>query len=375
VKRNDTLKLKILQLISMVGEISADEIISFFEHAPYTKKQLSILKKDKLIRKYKGDDETTFRITAKAKKELEGYVPKLYKEMVCGPKSVNLLKGEKRRDLRRKKMIEVFLMLRNKGVNILYDEKILCNKILVTDNTDITDNTMEIDEFYTATEIRYFIPEYKTSIGSRGLGVLISKGKVYVIYSVGENMVWKQEREINFRTTTSEVFSRKLFGTTEETYLMFLGRDEKTLIEIMDRYGSEKKGKIMPTYMLPNMLYASLDEEKDFTMDLLINNNWIIDTLEEVNMKKIKFDEREPNFNGIQIKGKDITYFLFAFRFDIYKVAKAINFSVFGKYDVRIACFEYQKPYLEKFLKGKEHNVQILAIPHERYLKRRAKDE
>ena len=375
MKKSDTLKLKILQLISMVGELSADEIIEFFDHESYTKKQITILKKDKLIRKYKGDEEVTYRITAKARKELADYIPMPYKKMVFGDKAVDLLKGEKRRNLRRKKMIKVLLLLRKKGADILYDEKTLYKKVIGADRTDNTDFYSEKNEFYTSTEIRYFIPEYKTSIGSRSLGVLISKGKVYVIYSVGENMIWKQEREINFRTTTSEVFSRRLFGTDEETYLVFLGRDEKTISEIMNRYGSDKRGKIMPTYMLPNMLYASLDDKTDFTLDLLMNNIWLIETLEEVNMKKIKFDEREPNFNGIQVNGKDITYFLFAFRFDIYKVAKAINFSVFGKYDVRIACFEYQKPYLEKFLKGKEHNVQILAIPHERYLKRRANDE
>ena len=95
-------------------------------------------------------------------------------------------------------------MLRNKGVNILYDEKILCNKILGTDNTDITDNTMEIDEFYTATEIRYFIPEYKTSIGSRGLGVLISKGKVYVIYYGVETRTRNKFSNYNIRSVLKE---------------------------------------------------------------------------------------------------------------------------------------------------------------------------
>lgn len=64
------------------------------------------------------------------------------------------------------------------------------------------------------------------------------------------------------------------------------------------------------------------------------------------------------------------TYYLCAFRFDLDKVAKSIDVSVEKKMKVNIICFDYQKKYIEAFLKTlnwKTHRVDVLSDSIESY--------
>ena len=51
------------------------------------------------------------------------------------------------------------------------------------DNTDRTDVMIKNQpEFYTALEIKEVIPDFNIAKGSRTLGILISHGRVYIMY-------------------------------------------------------------------------------------------------------------------------------------------------------------------------------------------------
>lgn len=377
IKLTDKKTIHLLEIIAMVGEINADKLIKFFNSGSYMKKKITVLKKEGYIKKVNNGDEDVLRLTTKAKKQLKKYLPKEYGDMIIGPIAVNLVKGEKRRNNRRNNLIDVLIHLHNTGVKIFFDEKIICKSKAWQTGTDNTDKYYaKNSEFYTSTEIRFFIPEYKKASGSRALGVLITEGKVFVIYMIGDKTIWRQEREINYQTITLNAISRNIFGSYAEVGMILFGKEEKNIVNILERYEKVRPGaRVVPTYKLSNMLFALIDEKKDATIDLMVNHSWLTNYLLEVNSRLIKYDETFPDFHGTQRNGREMIYFLFAFEFDVYKVARALDYGIDEKYDVRIACYEFQKPFLEKFLDGKEHNVKIIPVSHKDKLKELKQDE
>ena len=114
-------------------------------------------------------------------------------------------------------------------------------------------------------------------------------------------------------------------------------------------------------------------------VDIILHNDNVIDRLENAFRKEIVPDKKYPFLDGVRreyIKEpsgtvKEIeTYYLCAFRFDLDKVAKSIDVSVEKKMKVNIICFDYQRKYIEAFLKtlnGKTHRVDVLSDSIESY--------
>ena len=235
------------------------------------------------------------------------------------------------------------------------DEKfLLSNSSLIhrTDNTDITDfekNTQP--EFYTAIEIKSLIPDYKTANGSRALGVLLSHGTIYIIYTtdIGD-LIWRKETEKNFRETTRLTMARRVYGTDNETYLLVLGEKETAAHSIINRYKSRTVGKIYPSDDLPHMIFALKDSDKDATLRIITKNDNFIERLEAKLNHGLIEDPMFPYFAG-KPKGTEGEYDAHVFLFDLCAVAAALDVCKNKGMKVNLFCFDYQKPYFESMIK------------------------
>ena len=110
------------------------------------------------------------------------------------------------------------------------------------DTTDFLNNIQP--EFYTSLEIKEQIPEFNIAKGSRALGILVSYGKIYIIYSTYEDqLLWWKETERKFKTAARLNLAKPLFGNVEVYMFVF---DDKVSIAktIVSRYGMERCGKI-----------------------------------------------------------------------------------------------------------------------------------
>ena len=379
-KKTDTSKVKILELIALTGELSADEIKSFSGSPSYAEKLITTLKKESYIKKYKNSEKSTLRLTSKGRDYLKEVLPEIFDSLLNGQKTMNRVRDDKRRTERRNKLVDILLMLYRADVKILPDEKTLLYNTSAPTRTDAADNTDDCrPEFYTSAEIKSLIPDYKNGIGSRALGILIAYERLYIIYStVDGDLFWRHDTEKNFYTDTVSVLSDKLFGKNKCTYMLVLAQKSTAAAAIMKRYKGTHQGKIYPTCDLPNMIFAVNDTE-DATLDIVLHNDNVIYRLENAFRKEIVPDKKYPFMDGVRreyikeqsgaVKERE-TYYLCAFRFDLDKVAKSIDVSVEKKMKVNIICFDYQRKYIEAFLKtlnGKTHRVDVLSDSIESY--------
>jgi len=365
IAKTDSAKTRILEILAMTGEMSADNIKSFFSSTGYVEKIITSLKKESLIRKINEDGKPIYRLTKNGKLKLKEVLPDVFEPLLEGQKSMNRIREDKRRIERRNKLTEILLLFHRADIKIFPDEKILIKSNSVNsraDTTDITDYTDSSNkykpEFYTAMEIKSLIPDYKTSNGSRALGILISYGKLYIIYSTdtGE-LIWRKETEKNFRETTRTTLARRIYGKDNGTYLLVFGEKVKAAESIMKRYNSRTRGKIHPSSDLPNMIFALKDASKDVTLKLITKPEKHIENLERSLSEDVAFDGHFPFFAGRSFENYN-EYYLNAFMFDLYKVAAGIDACKMKGINVEVACFSYQEEYINSILdKDCKHRI------------------
>lgn len=380
-KKSDTSMVKVLELVALTGEMNSDEIKSFSSSPSYAEKLITQLKKESYLKKFKGEGKATLRLTAKGKSYLKAVLPECFENALTGQKTMNRVRDDKRRNERRSKLIELLLIMHRADVKILPDEKNLLKSTSVdtrADTTDITDKNRL--EFYTSAEIKNEIPDYTNSVGSRSLGVLAAKGRLYIVYStVDGDLLWRQDTEYNFYRDTLGVLSKKLFGESVETYLLVIGEKTKAVVDIMKRWGEKRKGKIYPSEALP-MIFALKDCNKDATLDFILRSDDTSQRLTEMFASEVTFDKKHSFADGVRrIKYRDEfgnisereTLYVCAFLFEPNRICSAVEYSVNGNREVNILCFDYQKEYIEAYIKsyaaGKTHHIEILSNSVEGY--------
>lgn len=380
-KKSDTSKVKILELIALVGEMNSDEIKSFSKSPSYTEKLITQLKKEAYLKKFKGEGKATLRLTAKGRAYLKEVLPEYFEDALTGQKTMNRVRDDKRRNERRSKLIEMLLIFYRAGVKILPDEKILLKNTSEDTRADTADNTDESRlEFYTSAEIKSKIPDYTNSVGSRSLGLLMVGKKIYIIYStVDGDLLWRQETEKNFYTNTAGMLAKKIFGKNNGTYLLIIGEKQKAVIDMMKRRNGKRSGKIYPSEALP-MIFALKDCHKDATLDFILRSDDTPELLTKMFSKELVYDKKYRFADGVRkIKCRDEygnitereTVYVSAFLFEPDKVCAAVDFSINGNREVNIICFDYQKEYIDAYIntyaEGRTHRIEVLSNSVEGY--------
>ena len=298
--KTDLMTVKMLELLALVGDMSTDEIRPFFNSESYVRKLITKLKNDKYIKKSCETEKISYRLTNNGKKELHRYLPEIFQPLLSDRKSMNVVRNDKGYKDRRKKLLEVLTVFQRADVKIFPDEKFILRKIFLDAGTDNADTVLNCQpEFYTAVEIKEVIPDFNVAKGSRSLGILISYGKIYVIYYTYEgDLLWRKETEIKFRECVRNCLARKLFGNKKEVYLMVLADKEITVETIMNRYKNKSVGKIYPSYDLPDMIFALKDTARDATLELITQPGNLIWDFERNLCEGLKPDMQFPFFSG-----------------------------------------------------------------------------
>lgn len=360
VKKTDTYKVKVLEFLALVGELSSDEIKNFTASASYGEKIITTLKRELLIKKSKTGDKDLFRLSPRGKKYLKSLLSEEYENYLSRQRSMNRIRDDKRRIERRDKLVQILLMFHRADIKILPGEKTLLKNNSAITRADGTDNTDAYrPEFYTSMEIKNIIPDYKTGIGSRALGILIANNMLYIVYfTVDGELLWKHDAEKNFLTSTSGTLARRLFGKNYGTYQLVFGDNLKTVAAIMKRCGEKTQGKIYPSFDMPNMLFAIKNTNEDATLDLILHNLDYVAKLKDKYKEEMVPDAKRPFFDGVKktkfrddngiIREREV-FCLYAYLFSMTAIVQAIDVSIKQGCDVKIYCFDYQKAYIDAY--------------------------
>ena len=353
-KKTDSTKIRILELLALTNELNADNIKSFFSSTGYVEKMITRLKKDSLIRNTVEDGKPVYRLTKFGKEKLREVLPDVFCPLLEGHKTMNRIREEKRRIERRQKLIEILSLFYGMNIKIFPDEKVIIKKYFLNTRTDNTDNTDSIyncePEFYSSMEIKSLVPDYKKAIGSRNLGVLISYGKIYIIY-LTENgeLLWKNEVEKNFKEITLNTLAKKLYRKHNGAYLLVLGEKLKAVQSILSRYDSRTRGMIHPSSDLSDMIFALKDTEFDATLKLITKPHDHIADMEREVSNDVVYDGLFPFFTGHSITNR-LEYHLNTYLFDMYNVAAGVKACRDKNMNVIVNCFSYQETYIKSIL-------------------------
>ena len=381
-KKTDTMMIRILELIALLGEATSDEIKRLSNSPSYAEKLITSMKKDYYIKNYKNENKSTYRLMLKGKKYLSDNLPEIFSEQFTGQKSMNRVRDDRRREERRKKLADILLLFHRADVKVFPDEKTLLKNTTVNTRTDTTDYTdKQRLEFYTSMEIKNIIPDYKKGIGSRALGILIAFGKLYIVYSTSDgNLLWQKDNEKDFMINTKNVLARKLFGQDNGTFLLVLS-DNKRVPSIIMKRKERTGGKIHPSSDIPNMIFALKDRSKDATLDLILNGSEIPDKLRTIFEKEYIPDKKYLDCHGVK-KTRDKDAFgnhilheefgYFVFWFDLWMVMEAIYKASEDGKKVTVCCFDYQKEYIDIFIEALKETdnakIEILSDSVEGYM-------
>ncbi len=140
-KKTDTLMIRILELIALLGEATSGEIKKFSNSPSYAEKLITSTKKDSYIKNYKNENKSTYRLMLKGKNYLADNLPEMFSESFKGQKTMNRVRDDKRREERRKKLADILLLFHRADVKVFPDEKALLTSTSVNTRTDTTDNT------------------------------------------------------------------------------------------------------------------------------------------------------------------------------------------------------------------------------------------
>lgn len=361
ITKTDSVKIRILELLAMSDELSGSNIKSFFSSNGYVEKLITSLKKESLIRNAGKGGKPIYRLTKHGREKLKEIFPDIFIPLMDGHKSMNRIREEKRKIERRQKLTEILTLFHETGVKIFPDEKVIMKNYFVNTRTDNTDDTDSIyccePEFYTATEIKSLVPDYKKAMGSRALGVLISYSRIYVIYSTEKGeLLWRPETEKNFREVTRTVLSRKLYGKDGGVYFLVLGDSVHAAKSIMNRYDAKQTGgMIHPSYDLPNMIFALKDNKKDATLRIITKPCDHIAEKEKEMSDGLVYDSHFPCFVGHSQDDK-LTYYLNTYLFDMCRIASGIKEFEKNNINLIVNCFDYQKEYVAGIVKKEYRN-------------------
>lgn len=355
--KKDAMSIKILEILALVGDMSADEIVDFFKSKSYAAKVITNLKNDGFIKKSKDQKRITYRLSLAGKKKLRAYLPEVFERLLSDRKSMNVVREDNGYKQRRKKLYEVLSLFQGADVKIFPDEKVLLRKHFVkagADCTDISDNITP--EFYTSVEIKEFIPDFNIAKGSRSLGVLISCGTIYIVYSTSEGeLLWRKETEIKFAECARSTLAYTLFGTTTKVKLLVLGDKEFVAAKIIKRYSQKTCGKIYPSCELPGMIFALKDSSKDFTLQIITKYRDILDIPKERITKEVKYDGIFPFLDGRSLSNSSL-YYTQLLLLDLYKAAASIDACRKKGLELKIYCFRYQYKIIESMLEDEFKN-------------------
>ena len=141
LKKTYSAKVRILEILALTGEMTADNIKTFFPGNEYARKTIINLKKESLIKIAYDEGKPIYRLTLKGKDKLKEVSPEVFTPLLEGGKTMNKTRNDKRRKERRNKLIEILLLFQRADVKIFPDEKVLLKNSFVMHGADITDNT------------------------------------------------------------------------------------------------------------------------------------------------------------------------------------------------------------------------------------------
>lgn len=347
----EVLKLKILRIIAVAGEVEAHDFIMLGYTREHTQKTIKKLADDGLIKKYKVEKHTLLRLTNIGKKFLMDNFPNMYDGLFEGTSRTNKIRTEKQRRLRNLRLGKLLIIFNRAGVKIFPGERLGYNiKSSVgisgeTVSTGISD--ANAPEFYNFSEIKKSSEHYKTCRSTRSLGVIVTDRTIYIVYYTGDELMkWHENTESSYYYYIKGEFSvRNAERTIKRLYIAESGFVAE---KILKSSGGKSNQYLRLNEDGTEKIFAVSDTHIDLILKIMCDSE-LYEELYDILMEKIDTDiAKGQEYDGVDIEGRPTVCLIL---FDLRKADRLYNSLKRNGKKGHIICFDFQKEYIEEYFK------------------------
>lgn len=350
---------KILEIIAITGELSADALHRLHIKESYRYKLMTALKDKKLIKCYYRDSVKGYRLTVKAKKILLQRNPERFAYYLQGNVETNKYHSELTRRLRLHHSAHAIITLMHSDVKLFDDEKPpLFSDIL---HAGLTQPSKGV--FYNSRQIKDLGIEYIKIRSSRAVGALFTESQIILIYNTGSNLMkWEYQTELRTKSLINSQFFHNYEATIytgDSVNGLMLGTDMDTAYLLLTSTGGYRQSFFRLNGSFDRFYYAPNTPEGETQLRILCSNSVTSQ------ISRLLLSDMLPRDDHIRIEhdalGTDHIPVLLAFDFDMERIRRFHDsLEILGQKG-QIFCMDFQKPVLDKYL-GDLAYIQTISL-------------
>lgn len=341
---NEFQRIQLLSLIAISGDFPA-EMLGSLGSLSYKQKLITALKQERMITVYNKDGLKSYRLTAKAKRELLSVNFSRFEFYLTGNAETNLYRGDVTRRLRLHRIAQVFVMMQKAGVRIYRDEKAPLFTEAVSSVASVNAVRLQTPVFYDSREIKNIGIEAIKIKNSRSVGILITEKTAYIVFNTLDTLLKWESRSETKNLAVLTHFLRQVLGekAPKEIKGLIIGSDMDIAAQILRSTGGFKRRYLMLDETFYNLLYIPNTVDGILILSILSSDE-ICDELRSI--LSYGLTDAKSAFvdcDGLDSDGNPV---LFAYDCDLQRLAR-FNAGVSNrKTPGVIMCFEFQKPVL-----------------------------
>lgn len=305
------------------------------------------LKQEKLLRTFYRDKLRGYRLSGKAKAFLLEQNPDRFSFYLTGNADTNLLKSEPARRLRLHRLAEVYVLMRNAGIQLYRDEK-----APVFSPGGYSGDPISDAAFYSSREIKELGMEAVKIRGSRMAGTLLTQSGIYVTYNGAQNFAkWDYRAEQRVKALLKTILCHdRLSGqySADRLHGLLLGPDMELLYQLLSTADSGTRCFFLLDGNYEHFYYLTRDHYGTVLLMLLCSNP-LRAALNRILMQGLS--QRDPalpiEHDAIGKQGEPV---LFSYLPDIPRLNRFHTALQLQDRTGTVICFDFQRETLARCL-------------------------
>lgn len=360
---------QLLELIAISGEFPAAALCRLDGGDSYKEKLITVLKNEKLIRTHYKDKLRGYRLTTAAKKALLAENYDRFSFFLEGKTETNFIKSEITRRLRLHRIAEVFLTMRNAGVQIYRDEKPDVFYPAGEGAEPTQAPTVIIPAFYNSREFKELGGETSKIKNARTIGILLTKNDAYILYNTDHGMMkWDYKSEMRTKALLKYYLCQERLPhqyIAENVKGMIFGSNMEMAYQLLTSTGGYKQNYFVLDGNYDSFVFLASDKYGELLLKLLCDNEKR-NKLEEILSKNLHPPDHKLLIenDGIDEAGNPV---LFAYSFDMPRISRFNSALNLQNREGTLISFDFQKEVLRKYCSAL---VDIQTIDFDKFERR-----
>ena len=367
--QDESQREQLLALIAVSGDFP-QTLLPCLGSLSYKQKLITALKQEKLITVYYRDGIKSYRLTAKAKRQLLSANPVRFTPYLTGNAETNLYRGDITRRLRLHRIAETYIMMYQAGIKIYRDDKTpvftsSVDSVYPVEKQSV--QSLKLPAFYSSHEVKALGMESIKIKNSRAVGVLLTETTPYIVFNTRDTLInWESRSESKNLAVIFQFLRQTLDGYVPGSIkALMIGRSMETAGQILRSTGGFKRRYLMLDDTFYNMPFLPHQSEGVMVLRILSDAALQAETRSILMYGLTAATDAIVDCDGIDPAGIPV---LIAYDCDLQRIAR-FNAALSNRNRKGIIfCFDFQAGILTGYCNP--DYITVRTISSEKYRRR-----